>query len=101
MSWRVHCPASAACAPGSTTNTPRVPHVHPSPNLMKRKRNQNPDSGRRKTGGADPFAEREALKYARPIASREAILDWLARADRPLSFGQILHDLKLHQAEDV
>ncbi len=68
---------------------------------MKRKRNHKLNPGRRKDRGADPFAEREALKYARPIASREAILDWLARADRPLSFGQLLHDLKLHQAEDV
>ena len=68
---------------------------------MKRNKNRTSNPGRRKAQGADPFAEREALKYARPIASREAIIEWLERADIPLSFGQLLHDLKLHQAEDV
>jgi ribonuclease R len=32
----------------------------------------------------DPHAEREALRYERPIASREAILALLAEADGPL-----------------
>ena len=68
---------------------------------MKRKRNHKPNPSHRTGRGADPYAEREALKYARPIASREAILDWLTQADRPLSFGELLRDLKLHQAEDV
>ncbi len=73
---------------------------------MKRKKNRSPKPPRRprNTGrarGADPFAEREAQKYARPIPSREAIVHWLEEVDQPLSFERLLHDLKLNQAEDV
>lgn len=66
---------------------------------MKRRRNQTPRHPRRKQ--SDPFAEREAQKYARPIPSREAILEWLEQVDQPMSFEQLLHGLKLSQAVDV
>ena len=66
---------------------------------MKRRRNQSPRPPRRKQ--SDPFAEREAQKYARPIPSREAILERLEQADQPMSFEGLLHDLKLSQAVDV
>ena len=68
---------------------------------MKRKKNHKHPQKRRPKRGTDPFAEREAGKYARPIPSREAILAWLEEADQPLAFGQLLHDLKLHTPEDV
>ncbi len=68
---------------------------------MKRKKNHKHPPKRRPKRGTDPFAEREAGKYARPIPSREAILAWLEEADQPLAFGQLLHDLKLHAPEDV
>jgi ribonuclease R len=44
---------------------------------------------------ADPHAEREALRYENPIASREAILALLAEADRPLDAEQIASRLQL------
>ncbi len=68
---------------------------------MKRKKTRNQPSRRRAKSGADPYAQREALKYERPIASREAILEWLTEADQPLSFERLTHDLKLHDAVDV
>ncbi|MGH8372270.1 MAG: ribonuclease R [Gammaproteobacteria bacterium] len=55
----------------------------------------------RKSSHQDPFAEREAQKYARPIQSREAILDWLEEADRPLLFEQIAHGLGLKDTVDI
>src|SRR5215469_12369595 len=68
---------------------------------MKHKKKRNQAPRRRGKHAADPFAEREAQKYARPIPSREAILHWLAEVDQPLSFERLLHDLKLHQPVDV
>ena len=68
---------------------------------MKHKKNRTSTPKRRHKRAADPFAERESQKYARPIPSREAILAWLEQADQPLSFERLLHDLKLHQAVDV
>ena len=68
---------------------------------MKHKKNRKSPPKRRGKRAADPFAERESQKYARPIPSREAILAWLEQADQPLSFERLLHDLKLHQAVDV
>ncbi|HKU17701.1 MAG TPA: hypothetical protein VJP80_00330, partial [Candidatus Saccharimonadales bacterium] len=49
----------------------------------------------------DPFAEREAQKYQRPIASREAILDWLQRAGQPLRFERLAQDLHLQAADEI
>jgi ribonuclease R len=49
----------------------------------------------------DPFAEREAQKYQRPIPSREAILDWFEKAGRPLRFERLAQDLHLHHSDEV
>ena len=68
---------------------------------MRNKKNRKPPPKRRRSRGADPFAEREAQKYERPIPSREAILHWLEEVDQPLPFERLLHDLKLTRAEDV
>src|SRR5579859_2965031 len=67
---------------------------------MKRKKDRKPPA-RRSRRSADPYARREAQKYQRPIASREAILQWLEQADQPLSFERLLHDLGLTDAVDV
>jgi ribonuclease R len=48
---------------------------------------------------SDPFAAREAMRYERPIASREAILALLAEADGPLSAEQIAQRLGLLEPE--
>ena len=50
---------------------------------------------------ADPHAEREAARYDNPIPSREAILDLLTAADKPLSHAHIARDLELHDDEPV
>lgn len=47
----------------------------------------------------DPHAEREARRYARPIASREAILALLAAAAGPLTVEAIADALALHEAD--
>ncbi|HSC47452.1 MAG TPA: ribonuclease R [Gammaproteobacteria bacterium] len=50
---------------------------------------------------SDPFSEREAGKYERPIASREAILDWLGQAGEPLSFERLVRELKLREEQET
>lgn len=47
----------------------------------------------------DPYAEREAQKYAKPIVSREYILDYLKARGKPANFTVIATDLAL-QTED-
>ncbi len=49
----------------------------------------------------DPYAEREAQKYARPIASREAILHWLEKAGTPLRFERLAQDLHLRHTDEL
>ncbi|MGH8401610.1 MAG: ribonuclease R, partial [Gammaproteobacteria bacterium] len=67
---------------------------------MSKKPAKSPKRGR-KSSNRDPYAEREAQKYARPIQSREAILDWLEQADRPLLFDQLAHGLGLRDTVDI
>jgi len=38
----------------------------------------------------DPYFDRESLKYANPIASREFILDYLTRAKRPVGMIELI-----------
>jgi len=47
----------------------------------------------------DPHAEREALRYERPIASREAILETLTEADGPLTVEQLAAQLQLTEPD--
>lgn len=54
----------------------------------------------KKTTIADPHAEREANKYARPIVSREFILGLLEEQDRPLTLNQLAGLLDLTGPED-
>lgn len=50
---------------------------------------------------ADPHAEREAARYDNPIPSREAILELLTEADKPLSHAQIATQLLLEDEDSV
>ncbi len=72
---------------------------------MKRKRNRSkPPQRSRNSGrarGADPYAERESQKYARPIPSREAIVEWLEQEDQPVGFEGLARELKLTDPVDV
>ena len=65
---------------------------------MKKKHSKHTRRPRR---FSDPFAEREAGKYERPIASREAILDWLGQAGEPVSFERLVRELKLHAESET
>ncbi|MCX8048222.1 MAG: ribonuclease R [Methylohalobius sp.] len=49
----------------------------------------------------DPYAEREAKKYARPIPSREAILALLKQKAVPLSFEEVADCLGIEEAVDL
>jgi len=49
----------------------------------------------------DPYAEREAQKYEKPIPSREFILEYLAEHGSPATQEQILHDLDLRSEEEI
>ncbi len=55
---------------------------------------------RKRSPSKDPYAEREAQKYARPIPSREFIQALLTQADKPLTFEEIAHKLKLTDSID-
>lgn len=50
---------------------------------------------------ADPHAEREAARYDNPIPSREAILELLAAADKPLSHAHIAKELLLEDEDSI
>ena len=60
--------------------------------MSKRKSRKNP---------VDPFADREAAKYERPIPSRELILQLLDGADGPMGFEGVAAALKLSEPVDV
>lgn len=47
----------------------------------------------------DPYAEREAEKYAHPIPSREFILEHLAERGRPATYDQLEAELEINDEE--
>ena len=55
----------------------------------------------KKTPSSDPFAAREAKKYASPVPSREFILDYLSSSVGPLTHEQICTDLDLSNADQI
>ncbi|WP_455218238.1 ribonuclease R [Kaarinaea lacus] len=50
---------------------------------------------------SDPYSEREARKYDRPIASREFILQLLSDAGEPMTWQQLADALHMHEAEGI
>ncbi len=50
---------------------------------------------------ADPHAAREAQRYDNPIPSREAILELLTKAEKPLKHAQICHELALEDERAI
>ena len=50
---------------------------------------------------ADPHAEREAARYDNPIPSREAILELLTAADKPLTHPHIAKELLLEDEDSI
>ncbi|NMW24309.1 hypothetical protein HFP05_07960, partial [Rhodanobacter denitrificans] len=49
----------------------------------------------------DPHADREAQRYARPIPSREAILDLLEQRGELLTEARIAEALDIHDETDL
>ncbi|HEX2237958.1 MAG TPA: ribonuclease R [Gammaproteobacteria bacterium] len=49
----------------------------------------------------DPFAEREARKYARPVPSRELILSIMSEQPGPLDLSELLECLQVVAPEDI
>jgi len=81
----------------TTAGTPRsrLPAFMPQP---------APPAPRARKGAApvhDPYAEREAQRYAQPIASREAILALLEAQDGPLTIEALSRLLGLTAAADL
>lgn len=56
---------------------------------------------KKKGSMADPHAAREAARYDNPIPSREAILELLADAKKPLRQSKIASKLSLQEAEQL
>jgi ribonuclease R len=56
---------------------------------------------KRKTPSADPFAGREAEKYANPVPSREYILEILASASQPVTHPELCDLLAISDEEQV
>jgi len=50
-------------------------------------------------GRSDPHADREAAKYAQPIISREALMEFLSEAPGPMQVEEIARALKLTEAD--
>ncbi len=48
----------------------------------------------------DPHAEREAQKYEHPIPSREFILEFLSEKGQPVTYRQLMAELKLEGSEE-
>jgi len=53
-----------------------------------------------KNKSVDPHSKREAENYQRPIPSREFILEVLGKADKPLNFRHLSHELGLDEDVD-
>ena len=49
----------------------------------------------------DPYQEREAEKYGRPIPSRELMLEILNKSSKPLGFRELANELGLSDPEDL
>ena len=76
-------PADASAPPRGKRSGPRPEHAGPVPT----RRRPHPSAGDMNV--IDPHAEREAERYAQPIASREAILQLLDRCDGPQTGEEI------------
>lgn len=53
----------------------------------------------KKTSTSDPFADREAAKYERPIPSREFILEHLKQREKPAQYKDLVEELNLKDEE--
>lgn len=80
---------------GGTRKPAKRPGWMPEPPPMARGRGGRTEAGESGHGFHDPYAEREAARYEQPIASREVILQTLARADGPMPAETLAELLQL------
>lgn len=85
--------ASAGKAPARPARAEPVNRARPAPKLPFEPKRGEPEPFH------DPHAEREARRYAEPIASREAILGVLAASEGPLTAETLADKLGLAGAE--
>ncbi len=98
VSKKTATPAKAAASPkGKRNKGPALPPWMPQPAapLPPRKAAPSRASAVPAAGFVDPYAAREAERYAEPIASREAILDMLAEAEGPQTAEDLARQLRL------
>ncbi|HMB57152.1 MAG TPA: ribonuclease R [Arenimonas sp.] len=90
-------PGKKASGPGKTKGPARVPSKSPFSAGAGGKFKGGPGgkSAPRGPRQADPHADREAGKYAQPIISREALIQFLGDAPGPLTAEEIARALKL------
>ena len=90
--WMPKTAAAAPARPAPGGRKPRTEAKAPAPGRRK-----PASAGQPARGGAfhDPYAAREAERYAEPIASREAILQLLDECDGPQSVDELARLLKL------
>jgi ribonuclease R len=103
---RARAPAkSPASASGRGAKPARTPRADPAAGPSRvAKRTAGGASGAPRAAGhgvADPHAEREAARYARPIPSREAIVDLLERRGGLAKAEVIAEELGLGDAADI
>ena len=55
----------------------------------------------KKSKNSDPFASREATNYARPVPSREFVLEYLTESGGPLTHEEICSGLSLNDEEQI
>jgi len=55
----------------------------------------------KKTSKSDPYADREAAKYDRPIPSREFILDHLKRRGKPAHYTELAEEFNLLDEDEL
>jgi ribonuclease R len=92
-------PAKSGNAPkggGGKPGKPGKPGKAQSPGKGLAQAAGKPPRGHRR---ADPHAAREALKYAQPIISREALIEFLSEAPGPMTVEDIARKLKMTEAD--
>ena len=89
-------PAKAGKAGKPSRPGKPAPPMRESPSPGMARAGGKPPRGHRRV---DPHAAREALKYAQPIISREALIELLSDAPGPMTVEDIARALKMHEPD--
>ena len=100
-------PGKRASGKGAKTAAPRAakkgkaPSRPALPAFMPQVQSPPPRARKSASRFADPYAEREAQRYERPIPSREAILELLEQHGGPMTIESVSRALHLSAAADL